>query len=114
MINASEIENWDEIKKSSRWVNVEFQSQGEIMEARHFPYNFMTKNAGDVLNFSIKLTDDKNTDIEFEVGEKKISNSRVYDQIFSMNKVNKKNKKQENNTLKRFLLSSKRTWQIFS
>ena len=114
VINASEIENWDEIKKSSRWVNVEFQSQGENREATHFPYNFMTKNVGDVLNFSIKLIDDKNSDIEFEAGEKKISNSRIYDRIFSMNKLNKKPKKQENNTLKKFLLSLKRTWQIFS
>ena len=31
----------------------------------------MTKNAGDVLNFSMKLIDDKNRDIEFKTGEKK-------------------------------------------
>ena len=31
----------------------------------------MIKNAGDVLNFSIKLIHDKYRDIEFETGEKK-------------------------------------------
>ena len=65
------MENWDKIKKSSQWVNVGFQPQGENREAKHFAYNFVTKNAGDVLNFSMKLIDDKNRDIEFKTGEKK-------------------------------------------
>ena len=30
VVNLSKIENLDEIRKSSRWVNAEFQSQGEI------------------------------------------------------------------------------------
>ena len=44
IIYLSHIENRSEIKKSSRWVNVEFQPQGENSEAKHFAYNFVTKN----------------------------------------------------------------------
>ena len=42
-----------------------------VARRKHFAYNFVIKNAGDVLNFSIKLIHDKYRDIEFETGEKK-------------------------------------------
>ena len=83
VVNLSEIENLDEIRKSSRWVNAEFQSQGGNREAKHFTYNFMTKNTGEELNSSIRLIEDKNRNIEFQTREKKNSISRIYDQIFS-------------------------------
>ena len=41
VINLSEIENWEKIKKSSRWVNVNFQSQTNNRSAKHFSYNFL-------------------------------------------------------------------------
>ena len=40
-------------------------------EAKHFSYNFKTKNAGDVLNFLLELLGNKNKDIEFVNGNKK-------------------------------------------
>ena len=40
VINLSEIENWEKIKKS-RWVNANFQSQTNNRSAKHFSYNFL-------------------------------------------------------------------------
>ena len=55
-----------------RWVNVNFQVQGDNRDANYFSYNFITKNTGDVLNFMLKLIDDENKEIKFEDKEKKI------------------------------------------
>ena len=71
VINLNEIKNWNEIKKFSRGVNVNFQVQGDDRDAKHFSYNFITKNTGDVLNFMLKLIDDENKKIKFEDKEKK-------------------------------------------
>ena len=44
---------------------------GKHKDAKHFSYNFITKNTGDVLSFTLKLIDDKNKEIKFEDKEKK-------------------------------------------
>ena len=72
VINLNQIKNWNKIKKSSRWVNVNFQVQGDNRGAKHFWYNFITKNTGDVLNFTLKLIGDENKEIKFEGKEKKV------------------------------------------
>ena len=59
------------IKKLSRWVNVNLQQQIDNRQAKHFPYDFKTKNRVDVYNFLLKFIDEKNKEIEFEGGEKK-------------------------------------------
>ena len=69
-INLNEIKNWNKIKKSSWWVNGNFQVQGDNRDAKHFSYNFITKNTGDGLNFKLRLIDDENKEIKFEDKEK--------------------------------------------
>ena len=71
VINLNEIKNWNKIKISSQWVNVNFQVQGDNRDAKHFSYNFITKNMGGMLNFKLKLIDDENKEIKFEDKEKK-------------------------------------------
>ena len=71
VINLNQIEKWDEIKKSSRWVNVNFQSQQDNKNAKHFSYNFVKNNKGDLLNFTLKFVDTGNKIIEFAEGKKK-------------------------------------------
>ena len=70
VINLNKIKNWNEIEKSSQWVNVNFQAQGNNRDAKHFSYGLITKNTGDVLNFTLKLIDDENKKIKFEDKEK--------------------------------------------
>lgn len=56
IINLNEINNWNEIKKSSLLsLVVNFQAQGNNRDTKHFSYNFIRKNTGDVLNFLPKL-----------------------------------------------------------
>ena len=71
VINLNEIDNWEKNLKISRWVNVSFQSQLDNSQTQHFSNNFVTKNASDILDFGIKLVDDKNKEVEFADGEKK-------------------------------------------
>ena len=66
VININGIKNWNEIEKFLRWVNVNFQAQGDNRDAKHFSYNFITKNSRDVLNFTLKLIDDKNQETKLE------------------------------------------------
>ena len=72
VMNLNQIEIWNEIEKSSRRVNVNFQPQRDNKNARHFFYNFITNNKDDQLNFKLKLVDTDNKLIEFAQGEKKI------------------------------------------
>ena len=55
--------------------NVSFQSQLDNRQMQHFANNFITKSAGDILDFGIKLIDDNNNEIESADGEKKNSPS---------------------------------------
>ena len=73
IINLNEIKNWSKVKKSLQWVIVNFQEQRDNRDAKHFSYNFITKNTGDVLNFTLKLIDDENKEIKFEDKEKNFS-----------------------------------------
>ena len=60
IINLNEVKNWNEIKKV----------QGDNRDAKHFSYNWIIKNMGDVFNFTLKLIDDENKGIKFEDKEK--------------------------------------------
>ena len=68
VINLNQIENRNGIKKSLRWVNVNFWPQ---CDNKHFSYNFITNNKDNLLNFKLKLVDTDNKLIEFMQGEKK-------------------------------------------
>ena len=65
VINLNEIKNWNEIKKSR------VISQSDIRDSKHFPYNFITKNMGNLLNFTLKLIDNEIKEIKFEDKKKK-------------------------------------------
>ena len=45
--------------------------QGDNRDKKHFSYNFIIKNKGDMLNFMLKLIDDENKKNKFEDKEKK-------------------------------------------
>ena len=79
VINLNEIDNLEKILKTSRWVNVSFQSQLDNSQMQYFSNNFVTKNSSDILDFGIKLVDDKNKDIEFADRKKKIPHCKFFD-----------------------------------
>ena len=63
------INNWDEIKGQSMWINVTLEEQKEINNSRHICCLFTTKTLNDLLSFSIYLLDE-NKEITFADGEK--------------------------------------------
>ena len=71
VINLNGIQNWSEIKKTSRWGNVTFQEQADYRKKSHPAFNFTTNNKEDLLNFTLKLIDTENKLFEFEDGETK-------------------------------------------
>ena len=65
IIKLNETKNCSEIKKTSRWVNVNFQEQTDNKNTSHSSYNFITNKKEDLLNFTLKLVDTDNNAIKF-------------------------------------------------
>ena len=70
IINLIQIENWNTLKKGSKWVDITFQEQIENKNTEHPLFSFISNNKEDVLDFSLKLVDSNNKIIKFAVGEK--------------------------------------------
>ena len=73
IIDLSKIDNWDEIKGKSTWINATFKDQKEINNNSHLCFPFATKSLNDLVSFSIYLVDDDNKELDFTAAEKKIS-----------------------------------------
>ena len=69
--DLEKINNWEEIKGQSLWINATLEEQKEISNSRHLCFPFMTLSLNDLLNFSINLIDDHNKQITFEENAKK-------------------------------------------
>ena len=70
IIDLKKINNWNEIKGKSRFINAALEGQRE-KNNKHLCFLFMTLTLNDLLNFSINLIDDNNKEIEFASNEKK-------------------------------------------
>ena len=68
--DLKKINDWEEIKGRSLWINVTFEEQKEINNSKHLCFPFMTRTLSDLLNFSINLVNDNNKQIVFEGNEK--------------------------------------------
>ena len=68
--DLKKINDWEEIKGRSLWINVTFEEQKEINNSKHLCFPFMTRTLSNLLNFSINLVNDNNKQIVFEDNEK--------------------------------------------
>ena len=59
--NSNQIENWESLKQSSKWVSIIFQEQIENKNTLHPSFSFISNNKEDVLGFSFKLVDLEST-----------------------------------------------------
>ena len=73
IIDLKKIDNWEEIKVQSLWINATLKEQKEINNSRHLCFLFMNTTLNGLLNFSMNLVDDRNKQITFENNNKKIS-----------------------------------------
>ena len=71
IIDLKKINNWEEIKGQSLWINAMLEERKEISNSRHLCFPFVTSSLNDLLNFSINLIDDHNKQITFEENAKK-------------------------------------------
>ena len=69
--NLKQIENWDALKQSSKWVNKTFQEQIENKNTLHPSFSFISNNKEDMLGFSLVYSNNKI--IKFVDGEKNFS-----------------------------------------
>ena len=58
IIDLKKINNWEEIKGQSVWINATLVEQKEINNSMHMCFPFTTKTLNDLLSFSIYLLDD--------------------------------------------------------
>ena len=61
--DLKKINDWEEIKGRSLWINVTFEEQKEINNSKHLCFPFMTRTLSNLLNFSINLVNDNNKQI---------------------------------------------------
>ena len=73
IIELKKVNNWEEIKGMSIWINAALVEQKERNNSRYMCFPFTTKTLNDLFSFSIYLLDDNNNGITFPDGEKKIS-----------------------------------------
>ena len=73
IVDLKKINNWEQIKGQSLWINATLEEQKEINYSRHLCFPFTTLTLNDLLNFSINLIDDHNKQIIFEENKKKVS-----------------------------------------
>ena len=63
VVNLDEVKNWKDMKKSSCWVNVNFEEHSKTQKRKHFAFSFKTNNLNDLLCFSLHLIDSENKEI---------------------------------------------------
>ena len=73
IIELKKINNWEEIKRQSIWINATLEEQKERNNSRHLCFPFMTSTLNDLQNFSLNLIDDQNKQIKFVENKKKVS-----------------------------------------
>ena len=65
IINIDEIRDWTKIKEKSRWINIIFNNSENPILAKHFAFAFETVYLNDLLNFQLRLLDNKAKPIKF-------------------------------------------------
>ena len=71
-IYTSEIENWEDIKRSSHWTAIKLTDIAVPIAAKHSLFGFETQNFNNLLDFKYSLLNDKGEIIEFKDGETKV------------------------------------------
>ena len=69
-IDLGKVNNWNDIKGESIWVNVQFKDHKEINNESHLCFPFVTRTLSDLTSFTINLQDGQNKKIEFKSAEK--------------------------------------------
>ena len=69
IVILNQIENWDTLKQTSKWVDITFEKQIENKNNSHPSFSFISNNKEDTLSFLLKLVNRNNKIIKFADGE---------------------------------------------
>ena len=72
VIHTENINNWEQLKETSRWINIDLVDYLNAQEASNLSFSLLTESIYDISKFDIYLKNRKNEDIIFEKGEEKI------------------------------------------
>ena len=84
IIHTENIANWNQLKSTSSWVNIDLTDYSEIQG--NISFSFMTESIHDITEFDVVFLNGRGEHIKFSEGEQKIPQIN-----FSINAINGKN-----------------------
>ena len=71
VIHTENINNWEQLKETSSWINIDLVHYLNVQEASNLPFSFLTESIYDICKFDIYLKNGENEDIIFKEGKEK-------------------------------------------
>ena len=72
IIHIENVANWEQLKDTSNWMNIDLVNYLEVQEASNISFSFITESIHDISKFDISLKNSKREHIKFKENEKKI------------------------------------------
>ena len=72
IIHIENVANWEQLKDTSNWMNIDLVNYLEVQEASNISFSFITESIHDISKFDISLKNSKRQHIKFKENEKKI------------------------------------------
>ena len=72
IIHTENIANWNQLKSTSSWVNIDLTDYSEIQAAGNILFSFITESIHDIAEFDVVFLNGRGGHIKFSEGEQKI------------------------------------------
>ena len=86
IIHTENIANWNQLKSTSSWVNIDLTDYSEIQGAGNISFSFITESIHDIAEFDVVFLNGRGEHIKFAEGEQKIPQIN-----FAIDAINGKN-----------------------
>ena len=86
IIHTENIANWNQLKSTSSWVNIDLTDYSEIQGASNISFSFITESIHDIAEFDVVFLNGRGEHIKFSEGEQKIPQIN-----FAIDAINGKN-----------------------
>ena len=86
LIHKENIANWNQLKSTSSWVNIDLTDYSEIQGVGNISFSFITKSIHDIAEFDVVFLNGRGEHIKFLEGEEKVPQIN-----FAIDAINGKN-----------------------
>ena len=86
IIHTENIANWNQLKSTSSWVNIDLTDYSKIQGAGNISFSFITESIHDIAEFDVVFLNGREEHIKFSEGKQKIPQIN-----FAMDAINGKN-----------------------